>query len=247
MKAGQILKGTLSLFKSDPGKKVVRTARTQNLVPTMWSPSRQNKRTSVCRTCSGLSLCAVTRCLLDQVQLSLTTMRVLLAVWGQYDPRFFWERRMSTLNYECWHWITNVQSLNNECRLWILGCIYVGKCRSCKKTRVVQARPIKNPRKCFVFHRRFAAKARIETNFSRVYFPNGNAEMLQSSSSFLEFSNAKKRERSDHWASGTALIQGCNNHINNYITNRSQSKWSFPPGRWEVAGSSRTDVEWFTR
>ena len=91
------------------------------------------------------------------------------------------------------------RSMNTAVELLQVSCgAVVGRCRSCQKTRSVQARPTTNPRKLCVFHSRFAAKSRMETNFSRVYLPNGcsnSAEILQLPASFYERSNTKKRER----------------------------------------------------
>ena len=62
------------------------------------------------------------------------------------------------------------------------GAHVLGGVAAVKNTESVQARPIANPRKLScVFHCRFAAKSRIETNFNRVYLSNGwaySAEIL---------------------------------------------------------------------
>ena len=82
----------------------------------------------------------------------------------------------------------------------ILGCIMLGGVAAVNNAESVQARPTTNPRKLCVFHCRFAAKSRIETNFSRLYLPNActySPKILQSPARFYELSNTKKRGRSE--------------------------------------------------
>ena len=62
----------------------------------------------------------------------------------------------------------------------ILGCIFVGRCCSCQKRgECAGAAQRQTPGNLVFFIGRFAAKSRIETNFSRVYLPNGCANSAE--------------------------------------------------------------------